>query len=182
MAHPPAKASQPDATVEPSRILLVDDQPEVRRVVRRNLARAGHFVVEAWNGRVAVELAREITFDLVISDLRMPDMSGVELLTALHEYDPDLPVVLTSGSPDPLSTAEARSLGVFAYLAKPVPFDIMRATVSRAVEQRRASNASREQLEPRASGERLRVARRDGDDEDAERSEEREDGDPEDPA
>jgi DNA-binding NtrC family response regulator len=159
MATPPAKAS-PDANVEPSRVLLVDDQPEVRRVVRRNLVRAGHLVVEAWNGRVAIELAREITFDLVISDLQMPDMSGVELLAVLHDYDPDLPVVLTSGSLDPLSTAEARALGVFAYLAKPVPFDIMRETASRAVEQRRASAASREQLEPRVSGERLRVARR----------------------
>jgi two-component system, NtrC family, response regulator HydG len=172
MAHPPAKASQPDPIVGPSRVLLVEDQPEVRRVVRRNLVRAGHFVVEAWNGRVAIELAREITFDLVISDLRMPDMSGVELLAVLHEYDPDLPVVLTSGSLDPLSTAEARALGVFAYLAKPVPFDVMRETARCAVEQRRASSARREQLEPRASGERLRVARRnegegdDGDDDD----------------
>jgi DNA-binding NtrC family response regulator len=164
MATP--KASPPNATVEPSRVLLVDDQPEVRRVVRRNLVRAGHLVVEAWNGRVAIELAREITFDLVISDLRMPDMSGVDLLAALHEYDPDLPVVLTSGSPDPLTTAEARALGVFAYLPKPVPFDIMCETTNRAVEQRRASSASREQLEPRASGERLRVARRNEDGED----------------
>jgi DNA-binding NtrC family response regulator len=166
MAHPPAKAPQPEALVEPSRVLLVDDQPEVRRVVRRNLQRAGHFVVEAWNGRVAVELAREITFDLVISDLRMPDMSGVELLKELHEYDPDLPVVLTSGSPDPLTVAEASALGVFAYLAKPVPFELMCETASRAIEKRRASSANREQLEPCASGERLRVARRDGDDDD----------------
>ena len=166
MAHPTAKASQPDAIVEPSRVLLVDDQPEVRRVVRRNLVRAGHVVIEAWNGRIAVELAREMQFDLVISDLRMPDMSGVELLEALHERDPDLPVILTSGSPDPLTTAEARALGVFAYLAKPVPFDVMRETASRAVEQRRARTASREQLEPFASGERMRVASPDGEDDD----------------
>lgn len=163
MVHPIAKASGPDSVVEPSRVLLVDDHPEVRRVVRRNLVRAGHVVVEAWNARIAVELAREMSFDLVISDLRMPDMSGVELLKALHERDPDLPVVLTSGSPDPLTTAEARALGVFAYLAKPVPFDIMRETARRAVEQRRATFASSEQQEPCASGERLRVARRDDD-------------------
>jgi two-component system C4-dicarboxylate transport response regulator DctD len=163
-----AEASQTDELFEASRVLLVDDQPEVRRVVRRNLVRAGYVVVEAWNARVAVELARDMTFDLVISDLRMPDMSGVELLKALHEHDPDLPVVLTSGSPDPLTTAEARALGVFAYLAKPVPFDIMCETASRAVEQRRASYASREQFEPCASGERLRVApREDGEDDDA---------------
>jgi two-component system response regulator HydG len=130
------------------------------------LVRAGYVVVEAWNGCVAVELAREMTFDLVISDLRMPDMTGVELLQVLHEHDPDLPVVLTSGSPDPLTTAEAQALGVFAYLAKPVAFDVMRETASRAIEQRQARAASREQLEPCASGERLRVARRDGDDDD----------------
>lgn len=151
----------------PSRVLLVDDQPEVRRVVRRSLAKAGYEVVEAWNGQVAVELARESTFDLVISDVRMPDMSGLELLNALHQHDPDLPVILTSGWPGPNGTLDADAVGAFAYLQKPVPFDAMREAVRGAVERRRALQVSREQFEPFVSMERLRVARDEiGDDND----------------
>lgn len=159
MAHINAEAPQHDTAAEPRRVLLVDDQPEVRRVVRRHLCKAGFVVVEAWNGRVAVDLARETAFDLVISDVRMPDMSGLELLKALHEHDPDLPVVLTSGSPESLSSFESKELGAFAYLAKPVPFDIMCDTAHRAVEERRARAACREGFEPLVSLERLRVAR-----------------------
>jgi two-component system C4-dicarboxylate transport response regulator DctD len=159
MANTTAKASE-DSTA-PGRVLLVDDQPEVRRVVRRTLATAGYLVVEAWNGRVAIELARETTFDLVISDVRMPDMDGLDLLAALHELDANLPVVLTSGSPGPPSVVQTRMLGAFAFLEKPVPFDTMRETARRAIELRRGS-VEREPFEPFASLERIKVARPEG--------------------
>jgi DNA-binding NtrC family response regulator len=145
--------------------LLVDDQPEVRRVVRRSLAKAGYLVTEAWNGRIAIELARQTAFDVVISDVRMPDMDGLDLLTALHEYDPNLPVVLTSGSPGPPSVVQTRMMGAFAFLEKPVPFETMRETTRLAVEQRRGA-AEQEPFEPFASLERLRVARPDDGDDD----------------
>lgn len=164
MAHTTAEASHRDALLESSKVLLVDDQPEVRRVVRRSLARAGYIVVEAWNGRVAIDLAREASFDLVISDVRMPDMSGFELLSALQQHDPDLPVVLTSGSLDPQSSREARELGAFAFLNKPFAFETMREIAGRAIAHRHARIASREQFEPFASLERLRVARTEDDD------------------
>jgi len=143
----------------------VDDQPEVRRVVRRNLTKAGYLVIEAWNGRVAIDLARESRFDLVISDVRMPDMDGLDLLTALHEYDPNLPVVLTSGSPGPPSVVQTRMMGAFAFLEKPVPFETMRETARRAIELRRGT-VEHEPYEPLASLERLKVARPDDDDDD----------------
>lgn len=165
MAQTTAQVAQHAGPASSSRVLLVDDQPEVRRVVRRSLVKAGYEVVEAWNGRVAVELARESSFDLVISDVRMPDMSGLELLNALHQHDPDLPVVLTSGWPGPSGTLDADALGAFAYLQKPVPFEVMREAARSAVEQRRALLASREQFEPFVSLERLRVARSDDSDE-----------------
>src|SRR5687768_12323286 len=85
---------------EPGRVLLVDDQPELRRLFYRTLTKAGHLVAMAANGRMAVELVAQRSFDVVISDVRMPDMGGVELLQALHAQDPDLPVLLVSGSPD----------------------------------------------------------------------------------
>lgn len=143
------------------RVLLVDDQPELRRLFKRSLNKAGYAVVEAWNGRVAVELAQRLSFDVVISDVHMPDMSGIDLLHFLSELDRDLPVVLTSGSPGPSTPLEVGERDCFAYLVKPVPFEVMRETARRAVEQRRLRAASRERFEPYASVERLRVPRPD---------------------
>jgi CheY-like chemotaxis protein len=90
---------QPEAQATaalPGRVLLVDDQPELRRLFQRALTKAGHTVVAVENGRKAVQSVAEQSFDVVISDVRMPDMGGVELLRALHAEDPDLPVLLVS--------------------------------------------------------------------------------------
>lgn len=148
------------------RVLYVDDQPELRRLFRRNLGRAGHVVVEAPNARTALDLVQQLSFDVVVSDVRMPDMSGVELLQALAELEPDLPVVLTSGSPDVVAPLEASDLGAYAYLVKPVSFEAMRETVARAVDLRRARALAREMFEPYRSVERLKVPRRCEDDSD----------------
>lgn len=137
-------------------VLLVDDQPELRRLFKRSLNRAGYVVVEAGNGQVAVELVQQLHFDVVISDVHMPDMSGMELLGVVGDLDPNLPVVLTSGSPDPVSPHEADARGAFVYLLKPVPFELMLQTTERAVAHRRAL-LTRETLDPAASVERLRV-------------------------
>jgi DNA-binding NtrC family response regulator len=156
-AYPTSEALENQLTL--SQVLLVEDQPEVRRVVRRSLTKLGYAVVEAYNGRVAIELAQVTAFDLVISDVRMPDMNGLELVEALSAHDPDLPVVLTSGSLHALGERDARALGVFAYLEKPVPLDKLRETMQRALEERRARLAARSAFEPCTSVERLRVPR-----------------------
>jgi DNA-binding NtrC family response regulator len=159
MAQPNEEARTELALGAPGRVLLVDDQPELRRLFRRNLSKVGHEVVEAWNGRAAIELARQRSFDVVISDVRMPDMSGIELLKALYEHDPDLPVVLVSGSPNLETAEEAGDYGAFAYLMKPVPFDTMRENAMRAIALRRLRAEAKALFEPHASVERLRVPR-----------------------
>jgi len=141
----------------PGRVLLVDDQDELRRLFRRSLAKAGHIVTTASNGREAVELAREESFDVVISDVRMPDMGGVELLQALHARDPDLPVLLVSGSPDLETAMKAVEYGAFEYLVKPVAFDKLRASAARAIELRRKRLEAEQVLEEYRSGERRRA-------------------------
>ena len=157
---PTRQASEEIAFGTPGKVLLVDDQPELRRLFRRSLNKAGFVVVEAWNGRVAIELTQQVIFDVVISDVHMPDMSGLELLQALHEQDPDLPVVLTSGSPGPVVPLETEELGAYAYLVKPVAFETMRDTARGAVALRRARTAAQDH----ASGTRLRVPRHGGGD------------------
>jgi DNA-binding NtrC family response regulator len=144
-----------EACVYPGRVLLVDDQPELRRLFRRSLVRAGHEVIEAVNGRVALRLMPDGNFDVVISDVRMPDMSGVELLQAIRLHDPDLPVLLVSGSPDLETAKQAAAYGAAEYLLKPVALDKLRVCAEKAIELRRARLAERqaaEGFEPDASG------------------------------
>jgi CheY-like chemotaxis protein len=119
------------------RVLVVDDNDELRRGFRRMLRAGGHEVVEAANGREATELVASSRFDAVLSDVRMPDMDGIELLRRLHETDPDLPVLLISGDPDLRSALKAVEYGALEYLTKPINGDQVKASVARAVELRR---------------------------------------------
>ena len=141
----------------PGRILLVDDQPELRRIFRRTLVKLGHEVVEASNGRAAVQLVRQQHFDVVLSDVRMPDMDGVELLQQLCELDAELPVVLISGGIDAEAEQAAAEYGAFDYLMKPLAFDKLQDSTSRAIELRRRHADARERYEPFASMKRLKI-------------------------
>lgn len=148
-------ARQTDAS--PGRILLVDDQPELRRLAYRRLTKAGYDVVTAANGREASDLVRGGNFDAVISDVRMPDMNGVELLRSLHAEDPDLPVLLVSGSPDLETAMKAVEYGAFEYLTKPVNFEKLGASTRRAIDQRRQRLEAKQVLEQYRSGTRQRA-------------------------
>lgn len=141
----------------PGRVLLVDDQQELRRLFERALVKAGHEVIAVENGRKAIELAGQSRFDVVISDVRMPDIGGVELLERLHDEDPTLPVLLVTGSPDLDTAMRAVKFGAFEYLVKPVSFDTLRASAARAIEQRRKQQQTHQALADYRSGERVRA-------------------------
>jgi DNA-binding response OmpR family regulator len=93
-------AASTDTIAERGRVLLVDDERMLRRVLRWGLARAGFEVVEADNGQAALELLSREHFDLVISDVQMPVMNGLALLQALSTARSEVPVLLISGSLD----------------------------------------------------------------------------------
>ncbi len=103
-------------------ILIVDDEPTLRRLMKRTLNAAGLSVVEAANGAEALALCREQEFGAVISDIRMPVMDGLDLMSHLQEMAPELPVILVSGSDEVGSPRAARALGAFDFLPK--PFDL----------------------------------------------------------
>jgi DNA-binding NtrC family response regulator len=118
-----------------SRILVVDDDPASRDLLRRVLAGVGHEVAQAANGREALEeLARHPT-DLVISDIRMPDLDGVQLLEKLRELAPEVPVILVTAFGDVEGAVEAIRRGAFDYLSKPYDVDGIRLLVQRALAQ-----------------------------------------------
>ena len=117
----------------PGRVLLVDDQQELRRLLERALVKAGHDVVSAGNGREAIALARQSRFDLVISDVQMPLMTGIELLRKLRHHQPDLPVVLISGVFELAPDQSLADIGAFAILSKPFPFEELHEVALRAL-------------------------------------------------
>ena len=121
------------------RILLVDDEPSLRRVITRSLLRAGFDVTEASDGLVALELARARQVDAVISDVRMPGMNGLELLDRLRRELPSLPVVLVSASTELEGRRHALALGAFDFLRKPLELRKLHEAALRAV----AANAQR---------------------------------------
>lgn len=122
----------------PARVFVVDDMPDVRRVFAEFLAGAGLHVTEADGGRAALQAARRTKPDLVVTDIRMPDMDGIELCR-LMRADPatsDVPIVVVSG--DAGSQAEAAwAAGCDAVLGKPCSRTLLVATVQQLLASRR---------------------------------------------
>jgi DNA-binding NtrC family response regulator len=142
--HTPEERSVTSASVPRGRLLLVDDEPELRRVLRRAMERAGYDVTEAADGESALRLSRQGDFDAVISDVCMPLMTGLELLERLSLEVPELPVLFVSGSIDLMNVEKARGYGAFDFLEKPVDLAELRARTLAAVEEgerRRRSGA-----------------------------------------
>ena len=100
-------------------ILIIDDDRQMRRLLTRILARAGHTVREAENGRDGVALFEQQRPALVITDIVMPDMEGIETILSLRRDNPTLPIIAISGGSDPVYLRAAASLGATAALRKP---------------------------------------------------------------
>ena len=101
-------------------ILIIDDEASLRQTLARILQRAGFEVTTAANGRDGLALVHEHPFDLLYLDIRMPDISGLELLKNIHTSFPELPVILFTAQPDLNSAVEALRRGATDYLLKPL--------------------------------------------------------------
>ncbi|MCB9834344.1 MAG: response regulator [Planctomycetes bacterium] len=106
------------------RILIVDDEALVRGVFSRRLLREGDFECdEAANGRQAVELAKQNHYDLVITDIVMPDEDGIELINWYRHESPETPIFAVSAAPNDLFLRTALKLGAQRSFLKPFPLD-----------------------------------------------------------
>lgn len=125
-------------------ILTIEDEKLIRDSFRFYLEDYGYKVLEAEDGRLGVEMIRRHQPDLVLLDLRMPEMDGLEVLQQVQEEMPDLPVIVISGTGFIGDAAEAMRYGACNYLLKPVAdFDIMRYAVEQALEKVRLIQENR---------------------------------------
>ena len=107
-------------------ILIIDDETPVRSLLRAVLERESHHVFEAPNGRAGLELYRERSFDLIITDLTMPEMDGLELISELTRGFLSVKVIaMTGGSESEIRLDTAKLLGARSTLQKPFPKDIL---------------------------------------------------------
>ena len=126
-------------------ILAVDDEPAVLNLLARVLEPSFE-VLKCASGAEAVAQVSQGGFSAVISDVKMPGMTGLELLRAIREHDADLPVLLVTGEPTWEGAAAAIEYGVFRYLPKPFDLDGLRETVVQATQLYRLARLKREAL------------------------------------
>ncbi len=128
------------------RVLIVDDEPEIRRLLSRHLQRLGYTVREAGDGEEAAAVATVDIPDVVITDMSMPRMGGLELLETLRNMDPGLPVIVLTGHGSLENVIAAMRRGAaFDYLLKPLPdLTVLEVAVARAFEVRKLRAQARE--------------------------------------
>jgi response regulator NasT len=145
------------------RIAVADDEPDMRDYFRKILPRLGHQVVAAAeSGRQLVEQCRQAQPDLVITDIKMPDMDGIEAAIAIYRETP-VPVILVSAHHDPELIARAEADHILGYLVKPIKQSDLEPTIALAMrrfqqfeELRREASDLRQALEDRKVIERAK--------------------------
>ena len=119
------------------KILVVDDEEAIREVVSTLLQTQGYACTSAANGSQALEAFRKDAFDLVLSDIVMPEMDGLKLLAAVREADADVPIIMVTAMHDISMALEAIRAGAYDYILKPFEKDQFFLSVRRALERRR---------------------------------------------
>ncbi len=134
------------ASGRPGTILLVDDEPEALRALERMLRGVGYQVEAFTSAREAIKRVSAGGVHVVVSDISMPEMTGVELLRTIRAHDADLPVVLVTGLPAIDSATDAVEYGAFKYIVKPFEAEVLRGAVERARKLYRLARMKREAL------------------------------------
>lgn len=120
---------------EPGRVLVVDDELDIREALELVMRDAGWEVITADSGESALEAARGGHFDVVVTDYRMPGLSGAQTLQALKRLDPDTRVIVATGYGSAEQEAECRAVGADDYVRKPFDLGDIVAAVARLMER-----------------------------------------------
>ena len=131
-------------------ILVVDDDPGHRTTLQTIIRSWGYRVDVADDGRVAVEKVRQGPYDLILMDVRMAAMSGIEALQRIKRYNPAIPILIMTAYSSVASAVEALKSGAYDYLTKPLDFEVLKLTLERAMEHtglKEENRALKEQLQ-----------------------------------
>ncbi|HJZ75969.1 MAG TPA: sigma-54 dependent transcriptional regulator [Vicinamibacterales bacterium] len=131
-----AQPVAPAAERRPPRILVVDDERSMRELLAIVLRREGYEVLLADDGRTAIELLGREPVDLLISDIKMPDLSGVDVLRAAKKIDQDILGIMITAFASTETAVEAMRLGACDYLSKPFDIDLLKMKVREKIENR----------------------------------------------
>jgi DNA-binding NtrC family response regulator len=115
-----------------STILIVEDDASFRRILEYRLTEAGFNTMVAEDGEKALELFSEHRYQVVLTDLNLPELSGEEVLKQIKQQSPDTPVIILTAFGSSESAVEAMQLGAFHYLTKPVSQDELLSTIRNA--------------------------------------------------
>ncbi|WP_417885682.1 sigma-54-dependent transcriptional regulator [Zunongwangia sp.] len=121
-----------------SKILLVEDEAAIRRVLVKilNEENKNYQVTEAEDGLVAMDIIKNEDFDLILCDIKMPKMDGVEVLEATHKIKPEIPIVMISGHGDLDTAVQTMRMGAFDYISKPPDLNRLLNTVRNALDRK----------------------------------------------
>ncbi len=117
------------------KILIIDDEKSIRNTLKEILAYEGYDVSEAQDGIEGIKLAEKDKFDIILSDIKMPKMDGIEVLEKLQEITPETPVVMISGHGNIETAVEAIRKGAFDYISKPLDLNRMLVTIRNAMDR-----------------------------------------------
>ena len=136
--------SKPETKSSPTTVLVVDDEDGIRQALDRFLTRLGYRVLQAASGAEALERQVADSPHVMLSDIRMPNMSGVELVPKALAQDADLAVVMLTAIDEPRTAIECLKLGAYDYLIKPVDLEELELSLQHALRQRQLEVDRRE--------------------------------------
>lgn len=119
------------------RILLIEDDPDGRRSVAEVLSEAGYDIIAADCGKKGIELFGGQAFDAVLSDIKLPDVDGIQVLRQIRQSEPDLPVLLMTAYGTVSAAVEALKAGAYDYILKPLDLADLQSKIAHAIETQR---------------------------------------------
>lgn len=123
--------------MERPRILVVDDEKIICELIGRTLKRNNYDVEIARNGKTAIEKIKEDKFDILITDVRMPKINGMEVLREIKEANPFIEVIVITGYPTVELAVEAIKIGAYDFITKPFDIDKVQLMVNKCLEKQR---------------------------------------------
>ena len=125
-----------ESLIDAATILVVDDEENAREGLSKILSKEGYSVDMASNGKEAIETLRRQSFDLVITDMKMPLMDGFEVLREIKKMNENIGVIMITAYGEVESYLEAMNMGAFEYINKPVRVNELKRVISKVLEER----------------------------------------------